>query len=149
MSNGQFDMSLKLGIGVRAGGFDLVTSEYRRYLKAGDWMKRLPTFLPRLVLFALSLQTGFCHLMSHHFFLFCCLFKQCLFIFERERERDKVRTSQGGAERGGDRESEAGAALTAQIPMWGSHSRTTRSRPALKSDAYLAEPPRCPFLFFF
>ena len=43
------------------------------------------------------------------------------FIFEREL------MSRGGAERRGDRGSEAGSALSAQIPMRGSSPRTVRS----------------------
>ena len=44
-----------------------------------------------------------------------------LFIFERQR------VSRGGAEREGDRGSEAGSALTATSPMRGSNSPTERS----------------------
>ena len=54
--------------------------------------------------------------------------------------------SGGGAEREGDTESEAapGFEPSAESPMWGSNSRTARSRPEPKSDASLTEPPRCP-----
>ena len=40
-----------------------------------------------------------------------------MFIFERESEREYVCMSGGGAEREGDRESEAGSVLTAESPM--------------------------------
>ena len=39
--------------------------------------------------------------------------KKCLFILERERERETDRGEQGGAERKGDTESEAGPRLQA------------------------------------
>ena len=49
-----------------------------------------------------------------------------MFIFEREREgerqRDRERTSREGAERKGDRGSEAGSALTVENLMQGSNS---------------------------
>ena len=54
--------------------------------------------------------------------------------------------SRGGAEREGDRESQAGRALTAVSPMRGSNSRTVRAGPELKSDAPPPEPPRAPGL---
>ena len=41
--------------------------------------------------------------------------------------------SGGGAESEGERESQAGPALSAWIPMWGPISRTERSRPEPKS----------------
>ena len=44
---------------------------------------------------------------------------QCLFIFERERERG----SRGRAESEGDRGSQAGSALSSQSAMWGSNSQ--------------------------
>ena len=47
-----------------------------------------------------------------------------------------------GRERG-DRRSKVGSALIAESPMQGSYSQTARSRPELKSDIYLTEPPRC------
>ena len=50
-------------------------------------------------------------------------FKKKVYLFLREREH----TSQGGAEREGDRGSEAGSALTADSPTWGSNSETVRS----------------------
>ena len=53
-------------------------------------------------------------------------FNVSIFLFERERVR-------GGEE--GDRESEAGAMLSAQRLNWGSNSQTMRSWPELKSDA--------------
>ena len=40
-----------------------------------------------------------------------------MFIFEREKK------SRGGAEREGDRGSEAGSALTTQSPTWGSNPK--------------------------
>ena len=43
--------------------------------------------------------------------------------------------SREGAERDGDRGSEAGSVLTAESPTQGSNSPTVRSRPELKSDA--------------
>ena len=61
-----------------------------------------------------------------------------LFIFERES------MSRGGAERGGDRGSEAGCVLTAVSPMRGSNSQTTRSLPEPKSDTQPTEPPTHP-----
>ena len=54
--------------------------------------------------------------------LCCC----CLFVcFERER----------GRQREGERESQAGSALSALSPMWGSNPRTVRSWPEPKSRA--------------
>ena len=41
---------------------------------------------------------------------------------ERERERERMHVNRGGAEREGDRGSEACSALTAESPMWGSNS---------------------------
>ena len=58
-------------------------------------------------------------LLPHHSFLLSLL------IFKTERERE----SNGGVEREGEgeRESQAGFALSAQNPTWGSIPRTTRS----------------------
>ena len=50
-----------------------------------------------------------------------------LFIVERERERERAGMSRGGAEREGNRESQAGSKLSAQSPTWGSNPRTVRS----------------------
>ena len=53
-----------------------------------------------------------------------------LFIyFERERERAlaSVRAGRGGAERKGERESQAGSVLTLQSLTWGPDSQTVRS----------------------
>ena len=50
-------------------------------------------------------------------------------------ERERERMSRGGAEREGDRGSEAGSALSPQSPTRGSNSQTTRSWPEPKSDA--------------
>ena len=47
-------------------------------------------------------------------------------IFERERERERA-SVMGEGQRERDRGSEAGSALTAVIPMWGSNSRITSS----------------------
>ena len=63
--------------------------------------------------------------------------------FGRQRER---KSEQG---RGRERETQnpkqaPGSALSAQSPKRGSNSRTARSRPELKSDAQLTEPPRHP-----
>ena len=60
--------------------------------------------------------------MSGHFFNLK-VFK-CLFLRERE--------GGGGAEREGDRGSEAGSVLTGQSPMRVSNSRTMRSWPEPK-----------------
>ena len=48
-------------------------------------------------------------------------FKVYSFIFERDREREKL-CAGGGAEREGERQSEAGSALTAQSLTWGLNS---------------------------
>ena len=44
--------------------------------------------------------------------------------FEREREREREHVSRRGTERKGERESQAGSALSAQSVRWGSVSRT-------------------------
>ena len=51
-----------------------------------------------------------------------------MFIF------DRTNACGGGAEREGDRGSEAGSALTAESPIWGSNSRIVSSPPEPKSD---------------
>ena len=53
--------------------------------------------------------------------------------FEREKERESEHMSRGGAEREGERESQAGSALMAQ--MQGLNPRTVRSRAEPKSRA--------------
>ena len=60
---------------------------------------------------------------------YCEFFFKFIFEIERERERERgvTRTSRGGAEREGDRESQAGSSLTVWRPMWGSNSQTERS----------------------
>ena len=45
-----------------------------------------------------------------------------MYVFIYKRERKKV--SEAGAEREGDRGSEAGSLLSAESPMWGLNSRT-------------------------
>ena len=50
------------------------------------------------------------------------VFKKYLFIFERERESECARMSGGGAEREGERKSQAGFALSAQTLTRGSIS---------------------------
>ena len=50
-----------------------------------------------------------------------------MFIFEREGDRESEHASGIGAERGGERESQAGFALPVQSPVWGSILRTMRS----------------------
>ena len=74
-----------------------------------------------------------------------------MFIFEREREREReteTETEQGRAEREGDRECQAGSALSAWSPTQGSDSRNHEiTTPAkTKSDAQPTEPPRHPSL---
>ena len=54
----------------------------------------------------------------------------CLIVYLfmlRERERERLGTSRGGAEREGERESQAGSALSAQSLMEGSIPQTMRS----------------------
>ena len=63
-------------------------------------------------------------------FLFVCLF--LIFIFERQREREW-----GEGQREGHRGSKVGSTLTAENLMWGLNSRTMRSWPEPKSDAWL------------
>ena len=58
------------------------------------------------------------------------LFFLSLFIYfkkERERGRERERPSGEGAEREGDRGSEAGSVLTAESPLQGLNSQTMRS----------------------
>ena len=50
--------------------------------------------------------------------------------------RKRESTGEGGARREGERESQAGSALSAQSPMRGLNSQTVRSWPEQKSDAY-------------
>ena len=70
--------------------------------------------------------------------------------FERERERARERVSGGGAEREGraermgDRMFQAGSALSVKSLRQGSNPQTVTSRPELKLDAQLTEPPRHP-----
>ena len=79
---------------------------------------------------------------------FIYFFKFVFIYFERDRDS----TSGGGAEREGDRESQAGSALSAWSPLWGSNSQnreitreTVRSRPEPKPRVgRLTEPPRLP-----
>ena len=63
-----------------------------------------------------------------------------------------MQTKEGQREREGDRKSEVGSALTAESSIRGSNSRTLRSWPEPKSDAWMTEPPRHPhfplFKFF-
>ena len=65
------------------------------------------------------------------------IYLKCLFLRERERERENV--SRKGAEREGDRGFEVGSALTAESPMRGSNLQTMRSRPEPKSDTQPTE----------
>ena len=69
-------------------------------------------------------------------------FFKCLFILER------ASVSQGGAEREGDRGSEAGSALTAVSLLWGSISGTVRPWPELKLDTQQTEPPNVPRVIY-
>ena len=66
-------------------------------------------------------------------------------FWERERERKRKSASRGGAERAGERESQAGSTLSAQSPMRGLipqfHKITTWTE---ESDTQLIEPPRQP-----
>ena len=55
--------------------------------------------------------------------------------------------SGGGAEREGDRGSEAGSALTAESLMWGLNSRTARSQPEPELDTQLTKPRKDPETF--
>ena len=70
------------------------------------------------------------------FFLFVCLFWTLFIYFEREKDRERE------GER--KRESQAGFALSAQCPILGLNSWTTRSW--LELDVNPTEPHRCPFL---
>ena len=58
--------------------------------------------------------------------IYFLIFKKCLLNFEREMGTE-TEHKQGGAEREGDRGSEAGSVPTAEGPMLGSNSRTLRS----------------------
>ena len=55
--------------------------------------------------------------------LLLLFFFKFIYLFLRERQS----RSRGGAERGGDRESQAGSARSAQSPLWGSNLQTMRS----------------------
>ena len=59
--------------------------------------------------------------------MFVYLFIISLFIL-----RETERVSRGGAEREGERQSQAGFTLSAWRPMWGSNSQNMRSWPELK-----------------
>ena len=66
-----------------------------------------------------------------------------MFIFERERERE--RAVEGQRERKTQNPRQApGSELSAQSPMWGSNPQTVRSGPEPKLGAEPTEPPRCP-----
>ena len=54
---------------------------------------------------------------------FLSFFFKFIYLFLRERES----MSEGGAEREGERESQAGSTLSMRSPMWGLNSRTVRS----------------------
>ena len=60
-----------------------------------------------------------------------------------------MQTKEGHREREGGRKSKVGFALTTHSSMWGSNSRTLRSWPEPKSEAWLTEPPRCPHFTLF
>ena len=63
--------------------------------------------------------------------IFLKFFFKCIYLFLRERERETEteteRMSRGGAEREGDRRSEAGSLLTADRLMRGSSAPAVRS----------------------
>ena len=65
-------------------------------------------------------------IITVHVRTFILLFKFSCIYFERGRERLCVRARQG-RERGRERESQAGSALSEQSPMWGLNSPTKRS----------------------
>ena len=68
-------------------------------------------------------------------------FLMFIYLFLRERERERVLASRLGAERAGDRGSKAGSALTAVSSMEGLNSQTRRrSCPELKSLNWLSHP---------
>ena len=73
-------------------------------------------------------------------FLFCFVFKVYLFILR------KTASEQGRGEREGDRESQAGSALSVKSLMRGLNPWTVRSYLSQnqKSDAQPTEPSRCP-----
>ena len=65
-----------------------------------------------------------------------------LFSFETETEHEQ---GEGQRERETQNPKQApGSEPSAQSPMRGSNSRTVRSRPELRSDTQLTEPPRHP-----
>ena len=75
---------------------------------------------------------------SNFLFKFIFLFFKFLFIVER------VSMNGGGAEKLGDRGSQAGSVLTADSHMQGLNSRAVRSWPELKWDAQPPRRPQCP-----
>ena len=60
------------------------------------------------------------------FLSFLCFFNVYLVLRETERKRD-LTARKGGAERAGDRESQAGSSLSAQSLMQDSNPQTVRS----------------------
>ena len=64
--------------------------------------------------------------LSHQMYAIFLFFLSYLFIL-RQRGKEREREWGRGREQEGDRGSEAGSVLTAESPMWGSNSRTTRS----------------------
>ena len=66
------------------------------------------------------------HMLKMVFVFFLQKIFKCLFLREREREKQSMSRG-GGAEQEGDTGSEAGSRLTAQSPTRGSNSQTTRS----------------------
>ena len=62
-----------------------------------------------------------------HFYLFWSAFNFFLIFKFIYFESDRDSTSQGGAEREGKRESQAGSAMPAQSPTWGTNPQTVRS----------------------
>ena len=83
-----------------------------------------PTSEYRIGYFKICNQILIIQKIEHLFFFL----NAYLFIL---RERESTHT--GGAEREGDRESQAGSTLSSQSLMWGSNSWTERSWPELKS----------------
>ena len=79
------------------------------------------------------------------FYVILFYFILSLFIyFERERERE----SELGRGREGERESQADSTLPTQNPTWGLNSQLWNHDLSQnpESDAYLTEPPRCPYI---
>ena len=59
-----------------------------------------------------------------------------MFIFEKETETERAQVWEGQRERETQNLKQfPGSEPSAQSPTWGLNSRTTRSRPELKSDA--------------